>query len=66
MKGKIPAAEPVCVIVDEENHAEQFEAPRCARDRRAASRANFWLDGSITVVMGRNGLRAREQTLDLS
>jgi hypothetical protein len=41
MKGKIPAAEPVCVIVDEENHAEQFEAPRGVRDRRAASRTNF-------------------------
>jgi hypothetical protein len=41
MKGKIPAAEPVCVIIDEKNHAEQFETPRCARDRRAASRTNF-------------------------
>jgi hypothetical protein len=41
MMGKIPAAEPVCVIVDEENHAEQFEAPRGVRDRRAASRTNF-------------------------
>jgi hypothetical protein len=34
MKGKISAAEPVCVIIDEENHAEPFEAPGCARDVR--------------------------------
>jgi hypothetical protein len=26
MKGKIPGAEPVCVIVDADNRAEQFEA----------------------------------------
>jgi hypothetical protein len=66
MKGKISAAEPVCVIIDEENHAEQFEAPRCVRDRRAPSRRNFWRDRSMTGVVGRDGLRAREQTLDMS
>ena len=26
----------------------------------------FWRDGSMTGVVGRDGLRAREQTLDMS
>jgi len=47
MKGKISAAEPVCVIIDEKNHAELFEALRCARDRCAPSRRSFWRDGSM-------------------
>jgi len=47
MKGKIPGAEPVCVIIDADNRAEQFEALRCARDRWASPRTNFWRDGSM-------------------
>jgi hypothetical protein len=66
MKGKISAVEPVCVVIDEENHAEQFETPRCARDRWAPSRKKFLRDGSMTGVVGRDRLRAREQTSDSS
>jgi len=66
MKGKISAAELVCATIDEENYPEQFEGPRCVRHRRAPSPRNFWRDGSMTGVMGRDGLRAREQSLDRS
>ena len=66
MKGKISAVEPVCVTIDEENHAEQFEAPRWREIGVRRRGEVFWRDGSMTGVVGRDGLRAREQTLDMS
>jgi hypothetical protein len=40
---------------------------RAAREIGVRHRGEiFWRDGSMTGVVGRDGLRAREQTLDMS
>jgi len=40
---------------------------RAARETGVRDRGEIvWRDGSMTDVVGRDGLRAREQTLDMS
>jgi hypothetical protein len=66
MKGKISAAEPVCVIIDEGKSCGTIRSAAQCAGSVCAIAEKFLGDGSMTDVVGRDGLRAREQTLDLS